>query len=122
MKKVFLETLQNSLENTCARVSFITKLEALGLNFAKLLRTPFLTQHLWWLLLVIVWLWLRGLPKSLIGTVSFYSIFSINVHKKLQLFYLENTRTESLNFIFQFDFCVAFSSTSHIKLSSQKIS
>ena len=51
VKKVFLEISQNSQENTCARVSFLIKLQALkkGLwhrcftvNFAKFLRTPFL--------------------------------------------------------------------------------
>ena len=30
--KVFLEMLQNSQENTCARVSFLIKLQALGLE------------------------------------------------------------------------------------------
>ena len=32
MKKVFLETLQNSLENACVGVSFLIKLRASGLN------------------------------------------------------------------------------------------
>ena len=49
-KKVFLEILQNSQENTCARVSFFSKVAGLGrlwhrcfpVNFAKFLRTPFL--------------------------------------------------------------------------------
>ena len=41
VKKIFLENSQNSQENTCARVSF----------FVKFLRIPFLTEHLWWLLL-----------------------------------------------------------------------
>ena len=40
MKKVFFEILQNSQENTCARVSFLIKLQASGLQ--KFLRTPFL--------------------------------------------------------------------------------
>ena len=65
VKKVFLEIPQNSQENTCARVSFLIKLQAspatllqkrpwhwcFPVNFAKFLRTPFFTQHLWWLLL-----------------------------------------------------------------------
>ena len=45
IKKVFLEISQNSQENTCARVSFLIKLQALGkvpVNFAKFLRIPFL--------------------------------------------------------------------------------
>ena len=60
---MFLEISQNSKENTCARVSILIKLQAWGLqqkrsrhkcftvNFAKFLRTHFLTEHLWWLLL-----------------------------------------------------------------------
>ena len=43
MKKVLLEILQNSQENTCARASFLIKLQACSL----FLRTPFLTEHLW---------------------------------------------------------------------------
>ena len=62
VKKVFLEISQNSQENTCARVSFLIKLQASGLlkkrfwhrcfpvNFTKLLRIPFLIEHLRWLL------------------------------------------------------------------------
>ena len=42
VKKVFLEISQNSQENTCARVSFVIKLQ-----------TP-LTERLWWLLLWIL--------------------------------------------------------------------
>ena len=65
IKKVFPEIFQNSLENTCARVPFLVKLQAFleilqnsqeitcarvsglwcfPLNFAKFLRTPFLLQ------------------------------------------------------------------------------
>ena len=38
IKKVFLKTLQNSQENTCARVSFLIKLqaEACNCNFIKI--------------------------------------------------------------------------------------
>ena len=91
VKKVFFKNSQNSQENTCARVSYLIKLQALGLkpatllnkrlwhrrfpvNFlkfrratllnkrlwhwrfpvnVKFLRTPFYTEHLWWLLLKI---------------------------------------------------------------------
>ena len=51
VKKVFLDILQNSQENSCARVSFLIKLQVSGLqlwhrcfplNFTKFLRTPFL--------------------------------------------------------------------------------
>ena len=34
-KKVFLEIPQNSQENTCARVSFLIKLQATACNFSK---------------------------------------------------------------------------------------
>ena len=59
-KKMFLEISQNSEENTCARISFLKacnfiKKETLAqvflCEFCKILRTPFLTEHLWWLLL-----------------------------------------------------------------------
>ena len=44
VKKMFLEISQNSQENTCARVSFLIKLQAW---------TPFFIEHLWWLFLLI---------------------------------------------------------------------
>ena len=64
VKKVFLEISQNSQENTCARVSFLIKLQAppatllkkrlwhrcFPVNFAKVLRTAFSIEHLWCLL------------------------------------------------------------------------
>ena len=67
IKKVFLEISQNSKENTCAKVSFLIKLQTapatllkrrlwhrcFAVNFAKFLRAPFVTEHLWWLLLLI---------------------------------------------------------------------
>ena len=57
VKKVFLEISQNSEENTCARVSFLIKKRLwhryFPVNFAKFLRTPFLTEHLRWLFLII---------------------------------------------------------------------
>ena len=61
---MFLEISQNSQEHTCARVSILIKykpescnfikIETLALvpvNLVKFLRTPFLTEHLRWLLL-----------------------------------------------------------------------
>ena len=65
VKKVYLEISQNSQENTCARLSFLIKLQTSAcnlfkkrlwrrffpLNFAKFLRTPFFTERLRWLLL-----------------------------------------------------------------------
>ena len=38
VKKVFLEISQNLQENTCARVTFLIKLQALGLRPATLLK------------------------------------------------------------------------------------
>ena len=54
-KKVFLKTSQNSQENTCARVSFLTKLQASGLQLAKvfscefceIFKNTFFIEHLW---------------------------------------------------------------------------
>ena len=62
VKRVFSEISQNPQENTCARVSFLIKLQAsrpqvrlsrrcFPVNFEKFLRTPFFIEHLWWLLL-----------------------------------------------------------------------
>ena len=80
---VFSEISQNSQENTCARVSFLIKLQAacifikkrlwhrcFPVSFAKLLRTPFLTEHLQWLLLKCILLW-RNLKK--ISKISLFT-------------------------------------------------
>ena len=53
VKKVFLEIPQNSQENTCASVSFLIKLLALGVTqviscgFRKISKNNFSTEHLW---------------------------------------------------------------------------
>ena len=81
IKKVFIESSQNSLENTCARVSFfLLKLQGFrraallkkrpwhrcfSVNFAKFLRTPFAIDYLWWLL----WLLLIS-PMFVSGSIS----------------------------------------------------
>ena len=65
VKKLFLEISQNPQENTCARDSFLIKLQAAGatllkkrlwhrcfsMNFAKFSRKTFFIEHIWWLLL-----------------------------------------------------------------------
>ena len=67
VRKVFLEISQNSEENTCARqkrhsgTGVFLRPATLSkkrlwhgcspVNFVKFLRAPFLTEHLWWLLL-----------------------------------------------------------------------
>ena len=48
VKKVFLESTQNSQESTYVRDSFLIKLQALGLKISK---NTFFAEHLWWLLL-----------------------------------------------------------------------
>ena len=60
VNKVFLETSQNSQKNTCARVSFLIKLQASVSKFikketlaARFLRTPFFKEYFRWLLLCI---------------------------------------------------------------------
>ena len=64
-KKNVFRNSQNSQENTCVRIFLKIKLQTeacnfikkkllhrcFSVNFAKFLRTPFLTEHLWWLLL-----------------------------------------------------------------------
>ena len=50
VKKVFLEISQNPQEYTCVRVSRLWH-RCFPVNFVKFLRTPFLIEHLWWLLL-----------------------------------------------------------------------
>ena len=65
VKQVFLEIFQKSQENICSWVSFLIKLQGLRpatllkkrlwhscfpVNFAKFLITPFLTEHLRWVL------------------------------------------------------------------------
>ena len=52
IKKVFFEISQNSQENTCTRISFLSLWHrCFPVNFEKFLRKPFFIEHLWWLLL-----------------------------------------------------------------------
>ena len=63
VKKIFLENSQNSQENTCARVSFLIKLQTFrfirkqtlaqvfSCEFCEFSKNTFFTEHLWWLLL-----------------------------------------------------------------------
>ena len=56
IKKVVLEISLNSQENTCARTTLLKKslwYRCFPVNCAKFLRTPFFTEHLWWLLLLL---------------------------------------------------------------------
>ena len=61
LKKVLLKISQNSQENTCARVSFLIKLQAsstrdslarvLSSEFYEIFRSTFFIEQLWWLVL-----------------------------------------------------------------------
>ena len=67
MKKVLLEISQNSQESTCARISFLTKLQAWGLRFyqkeplaqvisykfSEISKDTYFTENLRWLLLAV---------------------------------------------------------------------
>ena len=46
MKKVFLEISQNSQENTCARVSFLIKLQVFSCEFCEISKNAFHIEHL----------------------------------------------------------------------------
>ena len=66
-KNLFLDISENSHQNTYATVSFLKQLQAescnfikksfwhscFPVNFVKFLRTPFIIEHLWWLLLFV---------------------------------------------------------------------
>ena len=77
VKKVFLEILQNSQENTCVRVFFSIKFfkkETLAqllysefCNFV-ILRALFFTEHLWWVLL-----WFILVASIIVTWVSWFS-------------------------------------------------
>ena len=101
VKKVFFEISQNSQENTCARVSFLIKLQAppatllkkrlwhscFPVSFAKFLRTPFLTEHLRRLLLYSYYITiLEGSLCEKIRKISYiYGLFTWtkNIRKKV---------------------------------------
>ena len=66
VKKMFLNILQNSQEKTCARVSFLIKLQAscnfikketptqvFSCEFCEISKNTFFTEHLRWLLLLL---------------------------------------------------------------------
>ena len=95
VKKVFLEISQNSQENISAR-DFLIKLQALACNFIKkesvalmffcefcqFIRTPFLKQPLWWLLLIVL-LWFRSCKLISLNFFSIVvNIFTQHPHHK----------------------------------------
>ena len=89
VKKVFLEISQNSRENTCARVSFLIKLQKKRLchscfpvNSAELLRTPFFIEYLWWLLLQVETFFTMNNMNKMNKRQSTQHYFSKNVSSK----------------------------------------
>ena len=100
--KNFLEILQNSPENTCTRVSFLTKLQTLVTNsgtdvflwiLPNFLRTPFYIEHIRWLLLDIVQIYqgLKGVLSDLrkfFVTESFSKMMKNAFHFTLKAFFI----------------------------------
>ena len=87
VKMVFLEISHNSHENTCARVSFLIKLQSLWrrclfMNFAKFLRTPFSIEHLWWLLLYEIIVWHRKMMSFFTFSMILALLFPIPDEEK----------------------------------------
>ena len=46
MKKLFLKISQNSQKNSCATVSFLTKVQVFPCEFCKIFKNTFSTEHL----------------------------------------------------------------------------
>ena len=97
VKKVFLETLQISQKNNCARDSFLINLQACLRTF---LRTPSLTEQLLWLLLDIqIWSMMMDI-YALISYSSksqeFFSLSSYNFHFKSKNGYSFSPHLENL--------------------------
>ena len=94
--------------NSCARVSFLIKLQAacnfikkdtlaqvFSFEFSKFRGTPFFTEHLWWLLLNVQWILksleeiFRAMQKYILILHNFYNYFwnltAINLPIKLSV-------------------------------------
>ena len=96
VKKVFLEISQNSQENTCTRVSFLSP-EACNfiqkslwhrrfpVNFVEFPITHFLTEHLWWLLLNIHCVCFYLINKKIVLTEKRYRVKFSSIKKHLLL-------------------------------------
>ena len=99
---MFLEISQNSQENTCARVSFLIKLQAetcnfikkelwhrcFLVNFVKFIRTPFVTEHLRCMSLLPPWFHAAYRDHkifTLVTTIGFAFIL-MNSYKDLPVF------------------------------------
>ena len=99
---MLLEISQNSQENTCARVSFLIKLQASAcnfikkklwhscflVNFVKFIRTPFVTEHLRCMSLLPPWFHAAYRDHKifiLVTTIGFAFIL-MNSYKDLSVF------------------------------------
>ena len=96
---MFLEISQDSQENTCARVSFLIKLQTKACNFIKkgtlaqmfscelceISKSTFFTEHPWttasgwivkkvWNSLVLNLLWKNSLPRKLLTLIRLYKV------------------------------------------------
>ena len=77
VKKVFLEISQDSQENTCVRVSFSIKL--CHVSLFHLSQSPFFfIEHLWWLLLSM--LFRANLFQVKLDNISFLFKFNLTSH------------------------------------------
>ena len=85
VKQVFLKISKNSQKNTCASLRPATLLKkrlwhwCFPVNFAKFLRTPFLTEPLWWLLLLIQVLCKSTLDKTCGALSTYFGRSQINL-------------------------------------------
>ena len=90
---MFLEISQNSLEATCARVSFRMKKRHSGTGvflwiFAKFLRTPFL-QNTWWLLLNSAYI-RECCQTRIVPSIRGIEIFCLSSQKVFSVSYTRN--------------------------------
>ena len=132
VEKLFLKISQNSQKNTCATVSFLNKVVRLRLttlskkrlwhrcfpvNFDKFLRTPFFTEHLWWLYLSAKSLintktaaiWRCSVRKlKLFGKVTREHTWCSPILVKLQVFSLELYQNSTPSGVFSFEFSENF--------------
>ena len=132
---MFLKISQNSQENTRARVSFFLRSATLlkkrlwhrcfPRNFAKFLRTPSPTEHMWWLLRFlpcqknIVCEWIQTLPETnheikqtflLVSGIDVEKLGSFNVRliRFMNNFYKHISRSSRLQMFFKIDALKSF--------------
>ena len=107
---VFLEISQNSQESTCARVSFLIKLQSscnfikkealaqvFSCEFCEISENTFFTGHVWWLLLGVSWmlLWTVDICLLLVLNFVFHSLHLISASYSS---FIIQTSSESASF------------------------